>query len=691
MMKRQEKELFSESKVSIRKSLQGPPKAFITSTLQQDASRKLGLSPSRTMSIAQRLYEEGFITYMRTDSPLLSTVALNAARGFVKRTFGDEYLGVPQAVSTSAIKDSESKDSGKKRRESQPNAAPLNAQEAHEAIRPTESNGYFKTPIETGLDDSEKALYALIYKRTIASVMTASKSTTKTLTIEATNEYDNDFESVNLRTSKTVVTFKGFSAAFEMGSDGEIRNKRDKDSHSDELSIDNILIDQELYIAAKIDASDDLNTIDSKDDDLEGSKKDIIEEADSNEKDVTVEDTDYAKSSIVIEGILGVQHSTRPPSRFSEASFIKELELIGVGRPSTYSKIFQILKDRGYIIVDKQTLLPTVTGMVVSAFLEKHFPELVETQFTVRMENSLDGIANGSKDKSEFLHDFYLKDAENDGSKVSVDAESSRDVGLLRKVTQKLAENTIDHKESRMLVVPFLQSLGTLQFSRSGAFIETNSTQESSASPGRWRLPDIMNADIRLITADAIINLMKTEASIEGSVLGVVNISNINKTVAIKSGRFGKYLQVGNNDDADKSTHSVPQWVDSTYPLEEAFLYSKLPISLGNYPVPVTIDKEGSDVPTQNLVTMIEVKSKQLCITIKDYPIQSPLPEGTLIRDVTLQMAVEYLPDYETILQSQKVLGDYDGSSIILMQGRYGYYIRCGDKLAGLKNSIIPP
>ena len=598
-------------------------------------------------------------------------------------------------MSTTTVKDIESK-GDKKKNESRQNAAPLNAQEAHEAIRPSESNGSFKSPSETGLGDIELTLYTLIYKRTIASVMSASKSLTKTLSIEATNDKDTDFKSVNFRTSKTVVSFKGFSAAFELTSDGKVYNGRDHDNQSDEVSMDKLVVDQELYVAAKIDKSDDSDQIDSKDDDFESSKKEIVEDADSNEKDVTVDDSDYVKSSIVIEGIEGTQHSTRPPSRFSEASFIKELELIGVGRPSTYSKIFQILKDRGYIIVDKQTLLPTVTGMVVSAFLERHFPDLVETQFTARMEDSLDGIANGSKNKTEFLHDFYLKEAV---VSTADEDNSNNDVGLLRKVSQKLASNKIDHKESRILVVPFLQSLGTLQFSRSGAFIETNSSinstspsssssplssSSSSSSNGRWRLPDIMNADIRLITADAIINLMKTEASIEGSVLGVVDVSNINKTVAIKSGRFGKYLQVGSTDDADKSTHSIPQWVDSAFPLEEVYLYSKLPIVLGNFPIPATINADRDETPL-NLVVAVDVKSKQLCVTIKDYPIQAPLPEGTLISDINLQMAIQHLPEYEEILQSQKVLGDYNGSPIILRQGRYGFYIRCGDKLAGLK------
>ena len=297
---------------------------------------------------------------------------------------------------------------------------------------------------------------------------------------------------------------------------------------------------------------------------------------------------EVAASAFQLDGVSAMQHVTRPPSRFTEASFIKELETIGVGRPSTYSKIFQILKEREYLHVDKQvtplrlfihmypllqhmypllrtyvdghheqgdlswpiykyllfltfficnehdaqTLIPTVKGMVVAEWLEKHFPDLVEARFTAHMEDSLDKIARGEQDKLSFLSDFYLGEP------------SKQQEGLLARVAHKLERQEIDHKESRTLEVPFLSDLGVLQLGRSGAFIERRSAMtpalglltqalelgsengendfsnlggSGNGNSSRWKLPEAMQIDLREITREAVEFLISNEQSMQGA------------------------------------------------------------------------------------------------------------------------------------------------------------------------------
>nr|MDJ0845077.1 type I DNA topoisomerase [Crocosphaera sp.] len=304
-----------EEKATTRKPY--PP--FTTSTLQQESNRKLGISARDTMRIAQKLYEEGYITYMRTDSVHLSDEAIKAARSCVQEKYGKEYLSPKPRQYTTKSK---------------------GAQEAHEAIRP--AGNRFRTPQETGLSGQEFALYDLIWKRTVACQMANAKLTQISVLL--------DVEDAGFRSSGKRIDFPGFFRAYVEGSD-------DPDA-----AIEN----QEVILPPL----------------QEGDHPDCKE-----------------------LDVLG--HETQPPARYTEASLVKMLEGEGVGRPSTYASIIGTIRDRGYAQMRSKALVPTFTAFAVVSLLEQHFPDLVDTKFTSKMEQTLDEIATGEAQWVPYLQKFY--------------------------------------------------------------------------------------------------------------------------------------------------------------------------------------------------------------------------------------------------------------------------------------------
>ncbi len=304
-----------EEKATTRKPY--PP--FTTSTLQQESNRKLGISARDTMRIAQKLYEEGYITYMRTDSVHLSDEAIKAARSCVEEKYGKEYLSPKPRQYTTKSK---------------------GAQEAHEAIRP--AGNRFRTPQETGLSGQEFSLYDLIWKRTVACQMANAKLTQISVLL--------DVEDAGFRSSGKRIDFPGFFRAYVEGSDDP----------------DAAIEDQEVILPP-------------------------LQEGDHpNCKELDV---------------LG--HETQPPARYTEASLVKMLEGEGVGRPSTYASIIGTIRDRGYAQMRSKALVPTFTAFAVVTLLEQHFPDLVDTKFTSKMEQTLDEIATGEAKWVPYLQKFY--------------------------------------------------------------------------------------------------------------------------------------------------------------------------------------------------------------------------------------------------------------------------------------------
>nr|WP_156001092.1 type I DNA topoisomerase [Streptomonospora sp. PA3] len=311
-----------------------PYAPFRTTTLQQEASRKLGLSSKQTMQVAQRLYENGFITYMRTDSTTLSENAIAAARDQATRLYGADYLPDKPRAYSSKVK---------------------NAQEAHEAVRP--AGDTFRTPAETGLSGAEFRLYELIWKRTVASQMKDAVGESVTVKVTGTSTAG---EVAEFTGTGKVITFHGFLKAYVEGSD-------DPDAELD---------DRERRLPP-------------------------------------LEEDDPLKA----EDIEAEGHSTRPPARYTEASLVKELEDRGIGRPSTYASIIGTILDRGYVFRKGSALVPSFLAFAVVQLLERHFGNLVDYDFTARMEDMLDGIARGEAESVPWLRRFYYGAEEQPGLK----------------------------------------------------------------------------------------------------------------------------------------------------------------------------------------------------------------------------------------------------------------------------------
>jgi DNA topoisomerase I len=321
---------FSVDTIDSKPVKRHPYPPFRTATLQQEASRKLGFSSAKTMQIAQRLYEgvniggeaTGLITYMRTDGVDLAGEAIAATRNAILKRFGEPYLpSMPRKYTTKA----------------------KNAQEAHEAIRPTD---LFRFPesIRRHLDADQQALYDLIWKRTVASQMESAEIERTTADIGAKGQ---DGKAYSFRATGSVVKFDGFLRLYQEGLDDE----EDEDA-------------RRLPSLARGDG-------------------------------------------VGVQSITPEQHFTEPPPRYSEATLIKKLEELGIGRPSTYTAIFSTLRDRGYVRLDKKRLIPEDKGRLVTAFLEAFFKRYVEYDFTANLEEQLDRISNGEIDWKAVLRDFW--------------------------------------------------------------------------------------------------------------------------------------------------------------------------------------------------------------------------------------------------------------------------------------------
>jgi DNA topoisomerase-1 len=386
-----------------------PAAPFMTSTLQQEASRKLRFSAQTAMRVAQRLYENGYITYMRTDSTTLSESGLNAARTQARQIYGGEY--VPDAPRRYERK-------------------VKNAQEAHEAIRP--SGDAFRTPGEVAreLSSDELALYDLIWKRTVASQMADARGQTVTMRIGATAT---DGREAEFSTSGTVITFRGFLAAYEEGrDDDEAREAREADDRERRLP--------------QLSAGDALELLELQPD----------------------------------------GHATSPPARYTEPTLVRALEERGIGRPSTYASILSTIVERGYVFKRGSALVPSWLAFSVIALLEKHFGSLVDYDFTAEMEEDLDRIAGGRQARVAWLSRFYFGDSS------GTDDGSAADVahGGLRALVDSLGD--IDAREVNS--IPIGNDI-VLRVGRYGPYVERGGDSQDRASVPEDLAPDELTVD----------------------------------------------------------------------------------------------------------------------------------------------------------------------------------------------------
>lgn len=551
-----------------------PAPPFITSTLQQEANRKLGLSAKEAMRTAQRLYEEGLITYMRTDSPNLSTQAISGARTAVEELYGKEYLS-PEARQYS------SKARG--------------AQEAHEAIRPAGSE--FVHPKDTGLSGKELALYELIWMRTVATQMAEAKKLSVSAKIEVGNAV--------FTASGTRILFPGFLRAYAEGHDDP--------------------------------------------------------EAALEEKEVLLPPLKKG-DTVKCDDLKPLSHETKPPARFTEASLVQMLEKEGVGRPSTYASIIDTIIDRGYVRKAANALVPTFTGMAVVQLLEKNFENLVDMQFTSRMEDSLDDIAEGKVAHLSFLDGFYLgKD------------------GLLNQVKQK--EKKIDPDESR--TVDLYQKLKGVEvkIGRYGAYL----IQEGSAKK------EEIHATIPEDIAPADLSVEKTKELIEISERGPQPLGKDPKTglnVYVLSGRFGPYFQLGEATEEQPKPRraSLLKTMDpKTVGMSDALEMLSLPRLLGNHP------KTGRPVMA-NLGRFGPYVVHDVDKDTKDY---RSLKKEDNVFLVTMERAMELLNEEKKGRRGAQLVREIgkhpeDSKPIGIYDGKFGMYIKHGTTNATLPKEMKP-
>jgi DNA topoisomerase I len=451
---------FRVSSVETKPYRRSPAAPFITSTLQQEAARKLRFSASRTMNVAQRLYEQGYITYMRTDSTTLSDTALSAARSQAQRLYGQESVPDRPRTYDRRVK---------------------NAQEAHEAIRP--AGDTFRPPSEVAasLGGDGHRLYELVWQRTLASQMNDATGVTARVRIAGALQVDTPLAprgtSTEFGAAGTVITNPGFLVVYREG----------------------------------------------EDDDEERREDDRLPQVNEND-------------ALTLEEFEPEEHATRPPARFTEASLVKRLEELGVGRPSTYANILQTIVDRGYVWKKGSALIPSFLAFSVVGLLERYFPSLVDYNFTASMEDDLDEIARGDEEALPWLERFYfgMDGLDGDGADNEV-ATVEHGHGLKRAVLEHLGE--IDAREVNSIPIGADENgeIVVVRVGRYGPYLQRG---EERASIPNDLAPDEL-------TIDRALELLRAPSS--DRELGVD--PKTGEVVSVRSGRFGPYVQLGEQED----------------------------------------------------------------------------------------------------------------------------------------------
>ncbi len=548
-----------------------PYAPFRTTTLQQEASRKLGYGASRTMSIAQRLYENGFITYMRTDSTTLSDTAINAARAQARELYGAEYVPDQPRVYASKVK---------------------NAQEAHEAVRPAGEN--FRTPAQTGLTGDEFRLYELIWMRTVASQMKDAEGRSVTIRLGGAAASGED---VVFSASGRVITFHGFLKAYVEGSDDP------EDSDDRETRLPNV------------------------------SEGDAVSAA----------------------NIEAVGHQTKPPARYTEATLIRELEEREIGRPSTYASIIGTILNRGYVYKKGTALVPAWLAFSVIRLLEEHFSRLVSYEFTASMEDVLDEIAGGRRDRNTELAEFYF---------------GSGDVDGLQKLVNELGD--IDARE--LATFPVAEGID-LRVGRYGPYIETT-PEDGDGSPVRANVPEDLPPDE--LTAEKARELLANPAG-EETRLGEDPETGL--TIVAKNGRYGPYVTELLPEDAPKGTKPRTGSLFKSMNLDTITLDQAL--TLLTLPRVVGVDPEsGEEITAQNGrygpylkkgtdSRSIDSEEKLLTITLEEAQriYAQPKQRGRAAADPGREIGTD----------------PASGQTVRIKSGRFGTYVTDGEYNATLR------
>ena len=549
-----------------------PYAPFRTTTLQQEAGRKLGMSSSVTMSVAQRLYEGGHITYMRTDSTTLSSAAIGAAREQVRELYGAEY--VPDAPRTYASK-------------------VKNAQEAHEAIRPAGDS--FRTPAQTGLSGDQFRVYELIWMRTVASQM--KDATGQSVSIRVGGAAATGEDAV-FSASGRVITFHGFLKAYVEGTDdSSVRDDQ-------ETRLPN-LTEGEPVSAASIQAAG---------------------------------------------------HETKPPARYTEPTLIKELEEREIGRPSTYASIMGTIVNRGYVYKKGSALVPAWLAFSVVRLLEDHFPRQISYEFTARMEDVLDDIAGGRRDRKTELAEFYF---------------GSNDIEGLHTLVNELGD--IDAKE--LATFPIGEGID-LRVGRYGPYVEGPGPEGDEGALVRANVPDDLPPDE--LTLSKARELLANPAG-EEAVLGTHPETGLE--VVAKNGRFGPYVTELLPEDAPKSAKARTGSLFKSMSLDTVSLADA--VKLLELPRVVGAGEDGEEITSQNgrYGPYLKRGTDSRSLTSEDQ-----------IFDITLDQALAIYAQPKqrgrgAATAPLKELGNdpVSGQPVVIKAGRFGEYVTDGEHNATLR------
>ncbi|MGP8204737.1 MAG: type I DNA topoisomerase [Acidimicrobiales bacterium] len=550
-----------------------PYAPFLTSTLQQEAGRKLRFSAARTMRVAQDLYEAGHITYMRTDSTALSDQALSAARRVVRDLYGAEYLPAGPRRYEKRVK---------------------NAQEAHEAIRPAGEE--FRHPERSGLSGDQLRLYELIWKRTVASQMSDAQGLSVQVRLGATSSAGEDAE---FAANGRVVNFPGFLRAYVEGSDDPEADLEDREVRLPRLT---------------------------------------------------------PGEALAVEQLVPEGHTTQAPARYTEASLVKALEELGVGRPSTYATIMDTVQSRGYVWKKGTALVPSWTAFAVVGLLEQHFAKLVDYGFTAQMEEDLDGIARGDGEPLPWLTRFYF----------GLPGAKGEDEGLKQMVAERLAE--IDARAVNSIPVGDPSSGVVVRVGRFGPYVQEDERRAS--------LPeDLAPDELTVERAHQLLDAPTAERS--DRELGADPATGL--PVLVRAGRYGPYIQLGRADELStkpKTSSLLSGMVPEEVTLEDALRLLTLPRKLGRGP-------DGEDIVVD--------KGRYGPYVRRGTDYRSLDTEDQLFT-VTLEEAVDLFsrPRTRGNRQASQPLAEIgtdpvSGGAITVKEGRFGLYVTDGTVNASLR------